>query len=376
MHEHEEPTEHVPYPNILLLPQPRIEQLLREQLGGRVERGVELADFEQDGDGVTATLSTGERLTVDYLVGADGGRSFVRKRLGVGFEGETYETERMIIGDVRADGLTPDYWHTWAHASQEGKWLAMCPLPGGIFQLVAPIDADEEPELSLAAMQRVVDEATGSTEIRLRDVTWLSLYRPNIRMVDRFRVGRVFLAGDAAHVHSPAGGQGLNTGIQDAYNLGWKLAAVLNGAPAELLDTYEEERLPVAAEVLGLSTRLHNTRSTRRGAETYQLGVTYRTTDSGDELQVGDRAPDALCANGVRLFDLFRGPHFTLLSFGAPLDSYGEHVHAHAVDCAYPVEDGSYVLVRPDGYLGLITKDANQIVGYLAGVSATTSVAG
>jgi 2-polyprenyl-6-methoxyphenol hydroxylase-like FAD-dependent oxidoreductase len=385
MHEPQEPTESVPYPNIQMIAQPRVEHVLRErlgQLGGRVEQGVELVGFAQDEDGVTATLSTGERLTVDYLVGADGGRSFVRKHLGVGFEGETYETERMIVGDVRADGLGRDYWHTWAHASKEGKWLAMCPLPGGdIFQIVFPVDADEEPELTVDAMQRVVDEATGGTGIRLRDAPWLSLYRPNIRMVDRFRVGRVFLAGDAAHVHSPAGGQGLNTGIQDAYNLGWKLAAVLAGAPAELLDTYEEERLPVAAEVLGISTRLHNTRSQTRGKETHQLGITYRgTTLAGEpsdrDLQAGDRAPDALCGNETRLFDLFRGPHFTLLAFGAELGFRSDQVHAHAVDCDYGVERGSYVLVRPDGYIGLITKDASRVADYLARVSATTAVAG
>jgi 2-polyprenyl-6-methoxyphenol hydroxylase-like FAD-dependent oxidoreductase len=384
MHNREEPTEQVPYPNILLLPQPRIEHLLRErlaELGGRVEHGVELTGFEQDGDAVSATLSTGERITVDYLVGADGGRSFVRKHLGVGFEGETYETERMIIGDVQADGLDLGFWHTWVHPAKEGKWLAMCPLPGGVFQLVVPVDAGEEPELSLQALQHVVDETTGSTEVRLHDLGWISLYRPNIRMVDRFRVGRVFLAGDAAHVHSPAGGQGLNTGIQDAYNLGWKLGAVLDGAPDELLDTYEEERLPVAAGVLGISTRLHRSASMGRGAETYQLGITYRgatlaTGAAEGELQAGDRAPDGLCDNGTRLFDLFRGPHFTLLAVNAePIDA-GPEVHTHTVDPGYPVEDGSYVLVRPDGYVGLITKDAERVAGYLAMVGVTAAVTG
>lgn len=386
MHEPVEPTEAVPYPNILLLPQPRTEQLLRDRLatlGGRVEHGVELIDVEQHDDGVTARLSTGERITVDYLVGADGGRSVVRKRLGIGFEGETYETERMLIGDVLADGLDRDHWHIWANPAEPGRWLAMCPLPGGeLFQLVAPVDADEEPELTLKALQRAVDAATGGG-VRLRELTWSSVYRPNIRMVDRFRVGRVFLAGDAAHVHSPAGGQGLNTGIQDAYNLGWKLAAVLTGAPAELLDTYEEERLPVAAEVLGISTRLHRSASLGRGPETDQLRITYRGTTLAGEpsdgaLQAGDRAPDALCGNGVRLFDLFRGPHVTLLAFGTELAaSYGDEVRAYEVDCAYGVEEGSYVLVRPDGYVGLITREPGRVASYLARVTgATAAVAG
>ena len=151
-------------------------------------------------------------------------------------------------------------------------------------------------------------------------------------MVDRYRVGRVFLAGDAAHVHSPAGAMGMNTGIQDAYNLGWKLGAVLNGAKVSFLDSYEEERLPVAASLLGISTRLHqqtfNEREFPRGAEVLQLGLNYRGSSlckQGDPpstpLQAGDRAPDGPLLNHdrnpVRLFDIFRGPRFTLLSLGS-----------------------------------------------------------
>ena len=167
-------------------------------------------------------------------------------------------------------------------------------------------------------------------EIELTEAPWLSLYRVNVRMVAHYRIGRVFLAGDAAHVHSPAGGQGMNTGIQDAYNLGWKLGCVLDGAPDALLDTYEEERLPVAANVLGLSTRLYRQITSRidedkvrRDAVTLQLGITYQEMSlsrncSGVDLKVtaGDRAPDApgLDVKGepVRLFDIFRGPQFHL----------------------------------------------------------------
>jgi FAD binding domain len=200
-------------------------------------------------------------------------------------------------------------------------------------------------------------------------VGWTSLYRVNIRMAERFRDRRVFLAGDAAHVHSPAGGQGLNTGVQDAYNLGWKLAA------ERALDTYEEERLPVAAGVLGLSTRLYRGMAERqaeaykRGEETEQLGIGYPggSLSAGGGM-AGERAPDAPLREG-RLFDLFRGPHFTLLGFGErhtetiarANERYGPAVHAHVIDARTDVHGHAHraygtdglVLVRPDGYVGV-----------------------
>jgi 2-polyprenyl-6-methoxyphenol hydroxylase-like FAD-dependent oxidoreductase len=346
-------TPDVPYPNLLMLPQARTEGLLRDrlaELGGRVEFGVELAGFEQDGDGVTATLSTG-RVRAAYLVGADGGRSTVRSRLGVGFEGETLERERFLVGDLPVDGLDREWWHAWAGADDPARWLALCPLPGtDSFQLMMVAATDIEP--TLADLQSIVDRTVADPAIRLHEPTWLSLYRPNIRMVDRFRVGRVFLAGDAAHVHSPAGGQGLNTGIQDAYNLGWKLAS----GSDRLLDTYEEERLPVAAEVLGISTRLHTTQSQQRGAQTQQLGINYRGSslavgDWDGPLRPGDRAPDGIRADGTRLFDLLRGPHATVL-----------------LGNAYGAREDTLIVVRPDGYVGTITDDRAAAERYLTSI--------
>jgi flavin-dependent dehydrogenase len=171
----------------------------------------------------------------------------------------------------------------------------------------------------------------------VRRVAWSSIYQPAVRMVDRYRVGRVFLAGDAAHLHPPAGGQGLNTGVQDAYNLGWKLAYVLRGGPDSLLDTYESERLPIASAVLGLSKRLHQTRSIRRGDATNQLALHYRTSSLSSgvtlaELHPGDRMPDQRLADGSTLFDRIRGPHAT------------EFVTAQ----------GQRILIRPDGYIAHI----------------------
>jgi 2-polyprenyl-6-methoxyphenol hydroxylase-like FAD-dependent oxidoreductase len=423
MHAGRDPTPDVPYASPLLIPQWRVEEILRERLaefGGRVELATELMGFEQNSDCVTATLSrTGvtEHMVANYLVGADGGRSLVRKELGVGFEGETWKDERMLVGDVQVDGLDREHWHSWPkHAA---GWVALCPLPStNSFQFQAQIAPDEPDEPTLQRFQEIIDERTGQSGIRLHGATWLSLYRANVRMVDRFRIGRVFLAGDAAHVHSPAGGQGMNTGIQDAYNLGWKLGEVLAGAPGELLDTYEEERLPVAASLLGITTKLHRTAFTgklsdqRRGPETLQLGINYRGSslvrderNSEARVQAGDRAPDAPCHDAagkpIRLFELFRGSHFTLLAFcpgvatQAITHRFGSSVHTYTVARAeepdgndasagaiadktghayraYDIDAGALVLVRPDGYIGLITgcSSAGSVHEYLSHVCA------
>src|SRR5229473_5049996 len=338
MHAGRVPTPDMPYASPLIIPQWRVEEILRNRLaeqGARVELATEVTGFEQNGDGVTATLvhsGAPEQAFARYMVGADGGHSHVRKELGVGFEGDTWKNERMLVGDVRVDGLDREHWHSWPkHAA---GWVALCPLPStDSFQFQAQVPADELDDPTLERLQQIVNERTSRSDIRLHDATWLSLYRPNVRMVDRYRADSVLLAGDAAHVHSPAGGQGMNTGIQDAYNLGWKIGQVLAGARQSVLDTYEEERLPVAASILGITTKLHrqvlsgNTSEQRRGPETLQLGINYRGSslaheenNSSANVHAGDRAPDAPCSNSsgtsTRLFDAFRGPHFTLLAFG------------------------------------------------------------
>jgi hypothetical protein len=268
----------------------------------------------------------------------------------------------MLIADVRVTGLDRDHWHIWPGRTQ-GFRLGLCPLPGtGDFRLTAPLtDVDALPALL----------AEVAPDVHLTQIGWTSVYRPNIRMVSRFRHGNVFLAGDAAHVHSPAGGQGLNTGIQDAYNLGWKLAA---GDDA-LLDTYETERLPVAADVLGISTRLHETREFKRNdPQLRQLGVSYASADRG-----GYRAPDAPCGP-TRLFDVFRGTHWTLLAFDcAPLEAASADLHVWRVvrdgparpgvlvdadghaRSAYGVEEPTRFWVRPDGYVGRVERATTAI---------------
>ncbi len=402
------PRPDIPYPASLITPEWRIEEALRlrlAELGGAVEFGTALESFEQSDDGVSAVLVRGgvtETLTARRLVGCDGGHSVVRKQAGIAFEGETRDAVRMIVADVEVDGLDRDAWHMWRH---EDGLVNLCPLPStGFFQYQAGIAPGQDPEPGLANMQAILDRRSGRTDIRLHEPAWTSLWRANIRLVDRYRAGHVFLAGDAAHIHSPAGGQGMNTGIQDSYNLGWKLAAVANGASPALLDTYEAERRPVAAGVLALSNARLKDAIERKGlvvrsdASTKQLGVGYRGSvlarDDRDEtarLRAGDRAPDATGLRTTegerRLFDLTRGGRFTLLSFGATpaidapdLTTFrvveapaapGEvaDTEGHLAD-AYGAGARTLVLIRPDGYLALISDagDVPAVAGHLAGM--------
>lgn len=365
-----EPTPSVPWPNLWMVPQWRTSELLAE--GIPVEFGVGVTELEQEEGGVRVTLSTGEVVRARYVVGADGGRSTVRRALGVEFEGETHEEERLMIADVRLTGLDRDHWHVWPGSERGSFRLGLCPLPGGDwFQLTAP-------PTSLSAGQLV---ASVDPSITVTEVGWRSEFRANIRMVSRFRVGDVFLAGDAAHVHSPAGGQGLNTGIQDAYNLGWKIAT----GDDRVLDTYEEERLPVAADVLGISTRLHrghvegSADAMRRDDPVLrQLSLNYRGGTLAAEhrpepgaVRAGDRAPDSPLAEG-RVFDLLRGPHATLLAFdwAGPLPEFTVPIH-HLQDPkgyaarAYDIDEPTLVLVRPDNYIGCVTRDPADVTAYL-----------
>ncbi|MFF6778920.1 FAD-dependent monooxygenase [Streptomyces sp. NPDC012637] len=389
MLERSEPTEQVPYAEVLLIPQSRTQELLYArllELGGAVRFGAALTGFRQDEDGVTAELSTGGTVRAAYLVAADGGRSTVRRGLGIGMTGETVDPRPMLVADLRlSPGAVVDRgnWHIWAKAP--GGGVALCPLPGGdTFQLVAGFeDETAAVDTSPGAVRALLAERTPLTGDEVVEVLWASDFRARAAMADRFRDGRVLLAGDAAHVHSPAGGQGLNTSVQDAYNLGWKLGQVLrHGAPTALLDSYEAERQPVAADVLGLSTRIHRAsaegRGTQRGAEVQQLGLGYRDsalsveTRAGlteDALRAGDRAPDGPYG-AARLFDLFRGPHFTLLAVGVPLPAVRtDAIRAARLD-AYESYGTGLFLIRPDGYVGWAGANADGLDAYLAAVGA------
>ncbi|HEY3559566.1 MAG TPA: FAD-dependent monooxygenase [Kribbella sp.] len=358
-----EPTPDIPYPNGTMLGQSRTEKILRDKLaeyGVRVELGTAIAGFTQTADAVTAELSTGETVAADYLVGADGGSSFVRKHLGIAFEGTTDESIRMLLGDVAADGIDHEYGHWFGAADSPMSGIVMTPLSGGDqFQFGAPLDG-EDADTSLEALQALVDRFAAPGTANLRDLTWSTVWRPNVRLAEKFRVGRVFIAGDAAHVHPPTGGQGLNTGVQDAYNLGWKLA----DGREEVLATYETERRTNAQRVLGISSELMQKHvdgdesALERGENTRQLDISYRDLSDTRPLVSGDRAPDAPVTdaegNKVRLFELFRGPHETLLRFAPTTPA----THPHTVDITTPeafeiyhAQPGDEILIRPDGYL-------------------------
>jgi 2-polyprenyl-6-methoxyphenol hydroxylase-like FAD-dependent oxidoreductase len=399
-----EPTPAEPYQSPLLVPQFLTESRLRERLAelGHVPRyRHELVGFDQDADGVTARIATpGGELTVRsrYLVGADGGSSSVRKALGIGFPGKTLGV-RAVVADVLVDGVSSDVWHRWRLGAPDQ--VSLCPLRGTeLFQLQGAIPFDVDVDLTADGLTALLRERTGREGIVVRAVSWASAFEMNARLADAYRSGRVLLAGDAAHCHPPTGGQGLNTGVQDAYNLGWKLAAVVEGAPESLLSTYEEERRPIAEAVLGLSERLleeAKDREIRRGREVSQLDLGYRHSslavaaperDRG--VLAGDRAPDAPVtgAGGLatRLFTLFRGPHWTMLGHdvdpaSAPPPRRGLHVHTtgargdlvddgkHFRD-AYGLSSGQWVLVRPDGYVAAVvdTAELGVVEAYLDSV--------
>ena len=392
-----------PYGTPLMIPQFLTEGIMRDRLaefGHRVQFGCELIGFEQDRDGVTARLTGTTREEVIralYLVGADGGHSFVRHALGIGFPGKTLGV-RAVVADVVLTGLDRDAWHRFNEGDMQ-RQIGLCPLAGTeLFQIQGPIPPEGDFDLTAKGLSALASERTGK-DIRIQSVSWASAFTMNARLADRYRVGRVFLAGDAAHTHPPTGGQGLNTGVQDAYNLGWKLAAVVRGAPVSLLDTYEEERRSIAAQMLGLSTRLLDALKRgemRRGREIHQLDIGYPESSLAMErpereggLLAGDRASEApiMGASGrpTSLFQLFKGPHWTLLGYEvdrsavAPREGLRIHVfgargdvvdHSGHVREAYALTRGCWVLVRPDGYVGAVVSAAEvaALDDYLGGV--------
>ncbi|ECN6338439.1 MFS transporter [Salmonella enterica subsp. enterica serovar Enteritidis] len=258
---HTKPTHAEPYHLPLMVPQNVTETIMREQLkawGHRVEFGCELRHFAQTPRTVTAYVAgpAGEEVIIaHYLIGADGGGSFVRKKLGVSFPGRTLGIH-ALVADASLSGLNRDVWHHFNDGDMT-RMITICPLAGTqLFQIQALLAPDDSQNFSADVLTAFLTERIGRTDVRIHSIPWVSKYQMNARIAEHYRVGKVFLAGDAAHVHPPTGGQGLNTSIQDAYNLGWKMAASLRGAGEELLDSYEQERRPVAESLLHLSTRL------------------------------------------------------------------------------------------------------------------------
>jgi 2-polyprenyl-6-methoxyphenol hydroxylase-like FAD-dependent oxidoreductase len=244
------------YPYTLLVPQNITEKLLLDrliELGGTVLRPKALTIIKQDSDGVTATFDDGTTIRARYAVGADGIHSVVREQAGIGFQGGAYE-ESFVLADVRMSGDVPvdEVILFWATAGL----TVVAPLPDGSYRIVAPVsDAPESPSVEL--IQQLLDtRGSGAGRMVVADVIWGSRFRIHHRVADTYRAGRLLLSGDAAHVHSPAGGQGMNLGIQDAVALADALSRVLSGEPDSVLDDYSAARRPIAQQVVEMTDRL------------------------------------------------------------------------------------------------------------------------
>jgi 2-polyprenyl-6-methoxyphenol hydroxylase-like FAD-dependent oxidoreductase len=246
------------------------------ELGGRVLRPYRLTSLDQDDDGVTATFDDGGHTRARYVVGADGMHSTVREQAGIGFTGGEYG-ESFVLADVRLDGVPDD--EVILYFSPAGL-VVVAPLPGGTHRIVATVeDAPEQPDARF--VQELLDtRGPAARRTVVEHVVWGSRFRVHHRLADRYRAGRILLAGDAAHVHSPAGGQGMNTGITDAAALSEVLARVLDGGPADLLDGYGAGRRPVAQQVVALThraTRVATVNGRLRPARNLLIGAVARS---------------------------------------------------------------------------------------------------
>ncbi|HWO60049.1 MAG TPA: FAD-dependent monooxygenase [Umezawaea sp.] len=360
-----------PFPFLLVTPQVNVDTLLEKRavsLGAHVVRDATVVKLWQHDDGVVVRAVTpdGEReWKASYVVGADGVRSAVRDLVGQPFPGEVL-LRSIVLADAHlaappASIVTVD--------SGEDCFAFLAPFGDGWFRVIVWDRRNEDDPAFQGdeAMVRDVLKRAMGTDYGLERIRWLSQFQSDERQVAQYRTGRVFLAGDAAHVHSPAGGQGLNTGIQDGLNLGWKLAAVLRGADPAVLDTYQAERHPVGKLVLrtsGATIRLMTARSWparmfRRHVLPFLLGrekVAAKTSGMfsgigisygrgpGDHKLVGRRAPDVPLAVG-RLFEALRDGGFVLvLENNAPATDSPIRVERR-------IDGGPGLLVRPDGYI-------------------------
>jgi rifampicin monooxygenase len=377
------------HPYTLGIPQTVTERLLTEhatELGAEIRRGCELVGLSQDEHGLTAELADGTRLRSRYLVGCDGGRSTVRKLAGIGFPGEPSRVE-TLLAEVELTTPPETLNAVIAEVRKTQKRFGAVPLEDGVYRLVAPADGVAEDRTvppTLEELKQQVRKLAG-TDFGAHSPRWISRFGDATRLAERYRVGRVLLAGDAAHIHPPTGGQGLNLGLQDAFNLGWKLAAEINGwAPEGLLDTYHTERHPVAADVLDNTRAQMQLMSTDPGPQAVRrlvselmdfedvnrhltekimaTGIRYDFGE-GHEL-LGRRLRDMPLKQG-RLYELTRGGR------GLLLDQTGRLSVAGWTDRIDHVVDGSEelnapaVLLRPDGHVAWAGEDQQDLLSHL-----------
>jgi 2-polyprenyl-6-methoxyphenol hydroxylase-like FAD-dependent oxidoreductase len=364
--------------HLLVIPQYEVEEALRahaERAGVRFLYETEVTGLRQDADGVTLQVRGPDggsaELSAAYVVGADGMRSAVRDAIGLPFPGKSV-IRSVVLADVLLDE-EPDSVLT---ANAVGDAFAfIAPFGDGYYRVIGwhrgrnvpdsePLELDEVKEIARLALGR---------DYGMRDARWMSRFHSDERQAPAYRVGRVFLAGDAAHVHTPAGGQGMNTGLQDAANLSWKLAAVLNGQRgAALLDTYQAERHPVGKSVLrssggivrlamakypwtlalraGLTAFLSHVGPARRrtAGEITGIGYAYKAPHGAHPL-VGKRMPDVALRGGGRLYEALRGGRFVLVAPGS--EPKPASASARLAVESWAGDRRTTVLVRPDGYV-------------------------
>jgi len=377
------------HPYVLGIPQTTTERLLTEhatEVGVEIRRGCELVGLNQDEHGVTALLADGTQLRSRYLVGCDGGRSTVRKLLGVDFPGEPSRVD-TLLGEVELTAPQETLDAVVAEVRKTQLRFGAMPLEDGVYRIGVPAAGVAEDRTVAPTLDELKQQlrATAGTDFGVHSPRWLSRFGDATRQAERYRVGRVLLAGDAAHIHPPVGGQGLNLGIQDAFNLGWKLAAEVGGwAPEGLLDSYHTERHPVAADVLTNTRAQMELMSLDPGPQAVRrlvselmdfenvnryltekiiaIGVRYDFGE-GHEL-LGRRLRDVGLKRG-RLYELMHDGRGLLLDQTGRLSVTGwaDRVD-HVVDVSEEL-DVPAALLRPDGHVAWVGDDQQDLVGRL-----------
>ncbi|TWD83357.1 2-polyprenyl-6-methoxyphenol hydroxylase-like FAD-dependent oxidoreductase [Kribbella amoyensis] len=380
---------------VLGIPQTITDRLLAEhatELGAEIQRGCEVTGLSQDDDAVTVELADGTQLRARYLVGCDGGRSTVRRLVGIGFPGEPSRVE-TLLGEMEVDVSPETLMAVVTEVRKTQLRFGAMPLEDGVYRVGVPAEGVAEDRGVPPTFEEFKQQLRvhAGTDFGAHSPRWLSRFGDGTRQAERYRVGRVLLAGDAAHTHPPTGGQGLNLGIQDAFNLGWKLAADLNGwAPDGLLDTYEAERHPVAAAVLDNTRAQMELLSLEPGPASVRrllaelmdfedvnryliekiiaIGICYDFGEGeghgeGHEL-LGRRLRDIQLKRGRLYAELHAGRGLLLDQTGRlSVTGWADRVD-HLVDVSEEL-DVPAVLLRPDGHVAWVGDDQDELLSRL-----------